>query len=324
MNLAPGPIVSVSLEQSRAYCEQVTKTYARNFYYGLRLLPPEKRAAMYALYAWMRLVDDIADQEDGRPLSARVEELEAWRADTHAALEGRIEPEKGRTREPETASPIFHSPVLPFSHSFSSAASLWPAFCHMAATYRVPTRVFDEVIAGQEQDLSPLSFQTFEELAAYCYRVAGVVGLASIYVWGFEGGEATEELALQRGIAFQLTNILRDLKEDAVRGRFYLPRSEVNGAMDLADLREGRPGPAFEEAMRFQLARAEDYYRRSAPLESRISPDARPTLIAMTQIYHALLKKIAARPARVLRQRVSLSVWAKLRIGWRALRARRP
>src|SRR4051812_38148061 len=291
---------AVSLEESHAYCEQVTKAYARNFYYGLRLLPPEKRSAMYALYAWMRLVDDIADHEDGRPLSARVEELEAWRAATHAALEGRVvELENGRTGD-----------------------AFWPAFRQMAATYRVPTRVFDEVIAGQEQDLAPLSFQTFEELAAYCHRVAGVVGLASIYVWGFEGGEATEELALQRGIAFQLTNILRDLKEDAARGRFYLPRSEVNGAMNLADLREGRPSPGFEAAMRFQLERAEKYYQLSAPLESRIAPDARPTLVAMTQIYHTLLKKIAKRPARVLRQRVSLSVWAKLRIGWRALRAR--
>jgi phytoene synthase len=289
----------VSIEESRAYCEQVTKAYARNFYYGLRLLPPEKRSAMYALYAWMRLVDDIADHEDGRPLSARVDELEAWRAATHAALEGSIGPEDGRTGD-----------------------ALWPAFREMAATYRVPARVFDEVIAGQEQDLAPLSFQTFDELAAYCHRVAGVVGLASIYVWGFEGGEATEELALQRGIAFQLTNILRDLKEDAARGRFYLPRSEVNGGMDLADLREGRSSPGFEAAMRFQLERAEHYYRLSAPLESRISPDSRPTLVAMTQIYHTLLKKIARRPARVLRQRVSLSVWAKLRIGWRALRAR--
>jgi phytoene synthase len=192
----------------------------------------------------------------------------------------------------------------------------------MASRYHVPTRVFDEVIAGQEQDLSPLSFDTFEELAAYCVRVAGVVGLASIYVWGFEGGEETEELAIQRGIAFQLTNILRDLKEDAARGRFYLPTSEVNGAMNLADLRNGHLSPGFERAMRFQLDRAEDYYRKSAPLESRISPDSRPTLVAMTQIYHTLLEKIAARPARVLRHRVSLSLWAKLRIGWRALRAR--
>src|SRR5258706_13152326 len=85
MNFAPGPIASVSLDQSRAYCEQVTKTYARNFYYGLRLLPAPKRAAMYALYAWMRLVDDIADNEDGRTLAQRIEELQAWRTDTPTA-----------------------------------------------------------------------------------------------------------------------------------------------------------------------------------------------------------------------------------------------
>jgi phytoene synthase len=192
----------------------------------------------------------------------------------------------------------------------------------MATRYRVPRRVFDDVIAGQEQDLSPLSFDTFEELSAYCVRVAGVVGLASIYVWGFEGGLETEQLAIDRGIAFQLTNILRDLREDATRGRFYLPRTEVNGAMNLSDLREGRPSPGFEQAMRFQLDRAEDYYRKSAPLESRISADSRPTLVAMTQIYHALLEKISADPRRVLRHRVSLSLWSKLRIGWRALRAR--
>ena len=293
---------AVSLEQSRAYCEQVTKAYARNFYYGLRLLPPEKRAAMYALYAWMRLVDDIADHEDGRPLSARIEELEAWRADTHAALDSSL-------------------PTSPSPHLPTSSSLLWPAFCEMATRYRVPRRVFDDVIAGQEQDLSPLSFDTFEELSTYCVRVAGVVGLASIYVWGFEGGLETEQLAIDRGIAFQLTNILRDLREDATRGRFYLPRAEVNGAMNLADLREGRPSPGFEQAMRFQLDRAEDYYRKSAPLESRISADSRPTLVAMTQIYHALLEKISARPNRVLRHRVSLSLWSKLRIGWRAMRA---
>jgi len=301
MSLAPAPAgTGVTLEHSRAYCEQVTRTHARNFYYGLRLLPEEKRASMYALYAWMRLVDDIADREDGRPIAARVEELEAWRADTHTALT-----QQG-----------------PAAVNESAGQELWPAFCDMAQRHGVPAKVFDEVIAGQEQDLSPLSFETFEELYTYCYRVAGVVGVASIYVWGFEGGAQTEELAVQRGLAFQLTNILRDLKEDAGRGRFYLPRSEVNGAMDLTDLAEGRAGPSFEAAMRFQLARAEEYYRRSAPLESRVSPDARPTLVAMTQIYHALLAKIAARPSRVLRKRVSLSAWAKIRIGWRALRAR--
>ena len=301
MNTA-SPTSPPSLDQSRAYCEQVTKTCARNFYYGLRLLPPPKRAAMYALYAWMRLVDDIADNEDGRTLSQRIDQLEAWRATTHAELDN-------------SANPLEKSPRRHADH-------LWPAFRDMVCQYVVPPHLFDEVIAGQQQDLQPLSFDTFDQLYDYCYRVAGVVGLASIYIWGFEGGHETEELSIQRGVAFQLTNILRDLREDAGRGRFYLPRTEVNGSMHLADLAAGRPGAAFEEAMAFQLARAEDYYRRSAALEARISADARPTLVAMTQIYHTLLKKIAARPARALRSRVSLSVWAKLRIGWRALRAR--
>jgi phytoene synthase len=308
MNVAQGSFAAVDLEQSRAHCEQITKTYARNFYYGLRLLPAPKRAAMYALYAWMRLVDDIADNEDGRTLAHRVEELESWRSDTHAALANGPPAGEKETMRTDGKEPW--------------GRQIWPAFCEMAAKYAVPTRVFDEVIAGQQQDLSPLSFDTFDQLYEYCYRVAGVVGLASIYVWGFEGGAETEELSIQRGVAFQLTNILRDLREDAERGRFYLPRSEVNGSMNLADLRQGRAGHQFDEAMRFQLARAEEYYQRSAPLDARISADSRPTLIAMTQIYHTLLQKIAAKPARALRSRVSLSVWAKLRIGWKALRAR--
>jgi phytoene synthase len=294
-----------TLAQSREYCEGITRTYARNFYYGLRLLPPEKRQAMYALYAWMRLVDDIADNEDGRALPQRIAELESWRSDTHAVLEGGPAALDNESRG-----------------SGKMGGALWPAFHDLASRYRVPARVFDDVIAGQQQDLSPLSFNTFDELYEYCYRVAGVVGLASIYVWGFEGGKETEEISIQRGVAFQLTNILRDLREDAGRGRFYLPRSEVNGSMHLEDLVAGRPSAQFEEAMRFQLARAEEYYQRSAPLEARISADSRPTLVAMTQIYHTLLQKIAARPQRVLQKRVSLSVWAKLRIGWRALRAR--
>jgi phytoene synthase len=308
LNVAEGSIAAVSLEESRAYCERITRTYARNFYYGLRLLPEAKREAMYALYAWMRLVDDIADTEDGRTLVRRIDELEAWRANTHAALA-----EGPAAAEVETKRA---------GGNGRWGREIWPAFCDMARRYSVPARVFDDVIAGQQQDLSPISFETFDQLYEYCYRVAGVVGLASIYVWGFEGGAETEELSIERGVAFQLTNILRDLREDAARGRFYLPRSEVNGSMDLADLRDGRPGHAFDEAMRFQLERAEEYYRRSARLEERISADSRPTLIAMTEIYHTLLRKIAARPARALKRRVSLSVWAKLRIGWRALRAR--
>jgi phytoene synthase len=193
----------------------------------------------------------------------------------------------------------------------------------MVNEYRMPRRVFDDVIAGQRQDLEPEPFETFAQLHEYCYRVAGVVGLASIYIWGFEGGAETEALAVDRGVAFQLTNILRDLKEDAARGRTYLPREDLL-AMNLTeeDLRSTRGGEKFLDLMRFQINRAESYYERSRPLENRIQRDSRPTLIAMTQIYHRLLKKVAGEPERVLRERVSLSLLSKLMIGWRAARAR--
>ena len=287
----------VSLARSWAYCEQLTRAKARNFYYGLKLLPDLKRSAMFALYAYMRLVDDIADEEDGRSLEQRVADLEAWRLQTHAVLEGR---------------------------AADDGHELWPAFAEVVRRHNLPPKIFDEVIAGQKHDLDFHPFDTFEQLFAYCYRVAGVVGLASIYIWGFEGGDDTEFLAVQRGAAFQLTNILRDLREDAFKGRIYLPREEL-ATMKVTedDLRQGNGGKHFLDLMRFQIARAEAFYEKSAGLESRIAADSRPTLIAMTEIYRGLLKKVACEPERVLRERVSLSLFSKLRIGWRATRAGR-
>ena len=131
----------VNLEASRRYCRDLTRAAAKNFYYGLRLLPEPKRSAMYALYAWMRLVDDIADQEDGRTIDRRIEELEAWRQTTHNAL---------------GAACGFAPP--PAQEALKDSNLLWPAFRDMVARHNVPAKVFDEVIAGQEQDLQPLTF----------------------------------------------------------------------------------------------------------------------------------------------------------------------
>ena len=296
------------LPASRSYCEQLTRLQAKNFYYGLKLLPEPKRSAMFALYAYMRLVDDIADNEDGRSVRQRIDELETWRAHTHRILDG---------GDPQAYSTNGASSVTDVGRQ------LWPAFSEMVRDYRMPRRIFDDVIAGQRQDLEPEPFETFEQLHTYCYRVAGVVGLASIYIWGFEGGAQTESLAIDRGVAFQLTNILRDLREDAARGRIYLP-SEDLAAMNVTDddLKSTRGGKPFRELMEFQIHRAEDYYQRSQPLEERIQRDSRPTLVAMTQIYHRLLKKVAVEPERVLRERVSLSLISKVMIAWRATRSR--
>ncbi|MDB5305075.1 MAG: farnesyl-diphosphate farnesyltransferase [Phycisphaerales bacterium] len=283
-------------ERSRAFCEQLTRAKARNFYYGLKLLPEPKRSAMFALYAYMRLVDDIADEEDGRSVAQRLGDLEAWRLQTHSVLDGQL---------PETPHEV------------------WPAFANMVWRHKLPARLFDEVIAGQRQDLEPAPFEAFGPLHEYCYRVAGVVGLASIYVWGFEGGAETERLAVDLGVAFQLTNILRDLREDASRGRTYLPVNELSAAgIGVEDFRAGVAGKKFMSMMRFQIDRAEAYYEKSRDLPNRISRDCRATLVAMTDIYHGLLAKIADEPERVLRERVSLSLFSKLRIGWRASRTR--
>ena len=298
---------TAALARSRAYCRQLTKEQAKNFYYGLKLLPEPKRSAMFALYAWMRLVDDLADEEDapghaGRSVRRRLDELERWRGQTHRILDG------GSANDADIA---------------DVGRELWPAFAEMVRQYRMPRHLFDDVIAGQRQDLQPEPFDTFEQLHQYCYRVAGVVGLASIYIWGFEGGAQTEQLAVERGVAFQLTNILRDLREDAGRGRTYLPAAELARFGVTPDHLRGphAPGP-FVELMHFQITRAEGYYASSGPLEDRIESDSRPTLVAMTQIYHGLLKRVAEDPPRVLRERVSLSLASKLVIAWRAARSR--
>jgi phytoene synthase len=298
----PEPLFDESeLARSRDYCQRLTRTAARNFYYGLKLLPEPKRSAMFTLYAYMRVVDDIADDDDGRSVAQRIDDLERWRLQTHAALDGRR----------PAASDL-------------DAHALWPAFCEMVQRHNVPLILFDEVIAGQRQDLQPLRFETFDELQQYCYRVAGVVGLASITIWGYEGGEETETLAVKRGVAFQLTNILRDLREDAARGRVYLPREDL-AAADLTEREviDGGGDDRFLELMRFQIARAESFYQQSRGLEQRVDRDSRPTLVAMTEIYHGLLRKIADEPQRVLRERVSLSMLRKLQIGWRAMRSLR-
>jgi phytoene synthase len=278
-----------TLASSRLYCRQITRQQARNFYYGLALLAEPKRSALFALYAWMRHVDDLADDEDGRTPEQRLGDLENFRQATHAAFD-QITPDD----EP---------------------AELWPAFSDMVRTYSVPREVFDDAIAGHQQDVQGTTFQTFEQLREYCYRVAGTVGLASLYIWGFEGGENTKAMAIDRGIALQLTNILRDLSEDASRSRVYLSADDLaQFGMTRADILTRMPSESFEKLIRFEIARAESYFNSSAPLESLIQADCRATLSTMTNIYHRLLEKISTDPLRVLRQRISLSMVSKIMI----------
>jgi phytoene synthase len=265
---------------SYAFCERVARSRARNFYYSFLLLPPRERRAMCAIYAFMRYCDDLSDAE-GVP--DRAAAIARWREDLDAALAG--------------ASP---------SHP------CWPAFTDTVVHYQIPHQYFHQMIQGVSSDLEPRSIQTFRELYDYCYHVASVVGLAIIHVFGFEAPEALK-LAEKCGVAFQLTNILRDVREDAMSGRVYLPAEDLTrfGARP-EELRESRVTAGLRALLEFEAGRARAYYRESAPLVEMIHARNRPSIRALIGIYSRLLDRIAASGYEVLTQRVRVPGWEKL------------
>lgn len=282
------------LAKSQAYCDEVTRVQARNFYYGLKLLPPAKRRGMFALYSWMRLADDLADNSADQSTDSRIAALEAFRRSTHEAAK--------QQRIPET-------------NSWPG----WRAFIHCVDSFRLDIDLLDAMIDGQVGDILFTQPETFAQLHDYCYRVASVVGLASIQIWGFTGGEKTRAMAVDRGIAFQLTNILRDVREDATRGRYYLPREDMHRfSITPGELLLESSRSRVEELLRFEIKRARDFFARSAGLETCISADSRSSLWAMTAIYSRILDKISHDPKRVLNGRLKLSAMSK---SWIALRA---
>jgi phytoene synthase len=293
-----------------ASCEAIVREKAKNFYYGLRLTPEPKRSAMYAIYAWMREADDIADEE-GHTREDRILALDRFRVATDAALAGAaIEPKP-----------------------------LWIALADVARRYRLEAHEFHDMIEGQLADLGSectasgatpqVSCATWEDLRLTCYRVASTVGLVCIRIWGYSDERAID-CAVDRGLAFQLTNILRDVREDHANGRVYLPSDEFRRfdltpesllAWPESGLSAGPIARRCREFMEFQVRRAEELYRASEPLDALVSPDCRPTLWALTEIYRRLLRRIARDPRRaIVGERVRVPTWEKLWIGFRAKR----
>jgi len=273
-----------ALETSYAHCRAVAKRRAKNFYYSFVLLDNDRRNAMCAIYAFMRYCDDLSD-EPGANRNA----MDGWRAALDAALAGK-----------------------------PGANPCWPAFLDTVARYRIPHEYFYQMIDGVASDLTPRTIGTFDELYRYCYQVASVVGLTTIHIFGFTSPEALP-LAEKCGIAFQLTNILRDVREDADLGRLYLPAEELERfGVSLEDLRSARKSEQFGELMEFQIARARRYYRESAPLLALIDPKARASLWALIAIYSTLLDRIGQSYYDVLARRISLSTAEKALIVVRA------
>jgi phytoene synthase len=271
--------------RSYRYCRGVARSRAKNFYYSFVLLSRPQRNAMCAMYAFMRYCDDLSD-EPGATRAA----IERWRADLNEALAGRF-----------------------------SGHPVWPAFQHAVGQFRIPHEYFGEMIDGVASDLEPRRIETFDQLHRYCYQVASVVGLTTVHIFGFDSPAALP-LAEKCGVAFQLTNILRDIREDAGLGRIYLPAEDLRRfGVTEEDLRAGKRSPAFVELMRFEAARARAFYDESRPLLDLVSRRSRPSLWALLEIYSRLLERIERSGYDVFERRIRLSTPEKAGIVLRAL-----
>lgn len=283
------------LAESYAYCAHVAREQARNFYYSFLVLPREKRRAFCAVYAFLRHSDDIPD-DGGQDRSTRQGLLAEWRRRLERTLEG----DYGNSR-------------------------LLPAFHDTLRRFSIPAELFFELLRGAEMDLTGARYRTFHDLYHYCYRVAGVVGLTSIRIFGFpaEKEEQVSRLAESCGIAFQLTNILRDLKEDAQSGRTYLPEEDLDRfGCSPSELALSRVGDELHELILYECQRAWEYYRKALPLLDLVSKDSRPALWAMMALYASILKRIEQAPLRILRRRAELSDMQKFQILTRGLWSR--
>ncbi|MBL8480650.1 MAG: presqualene diphosphate synthase HpnD [Rhodocyclaceae bacterium] len=267
-----------------AYCQQRAAKSGSSFYYSFLMLPPERRQAINALYTFCREVDDVVD-ECHDPQIAHTK-IAWWRA------------EIGRIYSGGASHPAAQALVQP------------------VARYRLPMENFMEILDGMEMDLTQSRYLDFKALSLYCHRVAGVVGLLSAEIFGYTDHN-TRKYAHELGMAFQLTNIIRDVGEDARRNRIYLPVDELQRfGVKAADILQARYSDEFRALMEFQIERAEQYYERAyAQLPAADRKAQRPGLM-MARIYRTLLREIRHDGCRVLDRRTSLTPLRKLWLAW--------
>jgi 15-cis-phytoene synthase len=284
-----------TVAEAYGFCRAVARREAKNFYWAFRVLPRHKSDAMCAVYAFMRRADDISDDES-KTVDERRAEMTAWM-------------EAWRASEIEDADD--------------------PVFVALGDTLRrfeIPEMLIEQLVSGTTMDLEPRAvgadgvqtYATFEELYEYCYLVASVVGLVCIRIFGYTDARA-EKLAEETGVAFQLTNILRDVKEDVERGRVYLPLDLLDEfGESIAEVRGLAAGRAMTERERGMLAtlaiHAEKYYVAAGKLIPLLDRDSRAAMWVLVTIYHRLLGRIAARKMDVFSERVSVSTVEKVAI----------
>ena len=290
--------MAAELERAYRECQQTTRRAAKNFYYAFLTLPPADRQAIYVVYSFCRYCDDAVDSETSADRqTAALHQLGAALTNSYAG---------------QAETPVFL------------------ALADVARRYAIPEQYFREVLAGVESDLTTDRYRDFAELRQYCYRVAAVVGLICLQIFGYRDDRA-KEYAIDLGLAMQLTNICRDVKEDWEMGRVYLPQEELaHFGYTEADLAAGICNAAFGELMRFQVRRAREYFARGRELLPYLTPRSRACPAALGGIYGKVLDRIEAADYDVLHRRVQVSTAAKLRVmaqawlGSLAARPRRP
>jgi len=269
------PAEAQAINASYAECNRIARAAHSSFYLAFFGLPREKRNALFALYAFMRLVDNVSDEPGD--LDSKRRELARWRGMLDNAIAGRTE-----------------------------GHEILPGLRDTITRFEIPTRYFHDLILGAEMDLTVSSYATFDRLSEYCYRVAGTVGLTCLHVFGFQNPR-DPDLAERLGLAFQLTNIIRDIRSDFEMGRIYMPQEDLERfGVRAGDLR-GPVTAQLRELLEFEADRAWRFYEEGAPLVGRVDADSRATLWALVRTYSTLLARIEERGFDVFTSRVSLS-----------------
>ncbi|HLH77076.1 MAG TPA: presqualene diphosphate synthase HpnD [Candidatus Binataceae bacterium] len=267
-------VTAPALAHDFARCAQITRAASSNFYYAFMLLEPHRRQALYATYAFCRFLDDIADDHPAADAGAR---LATWRRELELVYLGRA--------------------TRPVARALAASVRRFP----------IPRRYFEEIIEGVEMDLSRRRYDTFAELREYCYRVASAVGLACIEIFGYRNPR-TQIYAENLGLAFQLTNIIRDVREDAQRGRIYLPLEDLaRFAVSEEEVLAGHYTDRFVRLLEFQAARAGQFYTLAAQALPQEDRGSLLSAEAMRLIYRALLRRIVKTGYRVMDGKLSLS-----------------
>ena len=281
------------LEQAYKYCESITKTHAKSFYFAAKFLPKHKRKPIYALYALCRKVDDEVDEIGENNEAEAIKAVEKWQQQLEEIYQDKAKSQKPKTKNQNL---------------------VFTAWRDLLQTYKIPKKLPLELMQGVLMDTTIKRYETFDELYVYCYRVASTVGLMSSEIFGYTE-KVTLEYAEALGIGMQLTNILRDVKEDALMGRIYLPQEDLR-RFDVSEKQifANKYDENFVALMKFQIERARDYYRKSEKGIPLLEKDTRFTVLLASRIYGRILDEIERQNYDVFVKRAHTTFSQKLRM----------